>query len=333
LTASAQWTLGSSASSAPYVKGTGPGGINIPSTVTNLSSGNTVATLPATTATQAFPNQTNYYNPFTIQWQISFNGGSTWQDAGTSENPIYVCLQGPVSGAPIPYRTVVHLACSNDGATTTYQAAQNTWALFAGPANVCKVDGTPLYYYQPGTSFDITENPITVSGLLSIGTSECVGWAHLLQDAWSLNGASSDYNIASPTDGYVYFWVKNWGALPTSGIFYFQSTAIDMIPYPSGGAYGYYDYPPGTNFKNEPSVPGQNSGPNAPSEKVFGNHQFLKYNGTYYDPSYGLTYADATDFQAQAIAGFGKNTSSTPPLYKAVTFDMVTSTVHIGFSV
>jgi hypothetical protein len=339
LTVSAVWTLASSVSSAPYVQGTGPGGINIPSTQATIDSSGTTVTLPATAASTAFPNQTNYYNPFTIQWQISFDGGSTWEDAGTSQNPIYVCLQGPVSGVPSPFRTVVHLACSKTGATNADQAVAKTWALFSGPANVCRWDGSPLYYYKPGTTFDISQNPVTTAGLLKVGSAECFGWAHLLQDAWTLNGVTSQWNEADPI-GYQAFWVKTWTALPTSGDFYFQSTSFDMNPYPRSGSpprpdpYGYYDKPGGTNFKNERTLYGQNSAPGAPAEKVFGNHQFLKYNGTYYDPSYGVTYTGPADFQSKAVAGFGNQIVPSPsPTNLVMSFDIVTATTSISFSV
>jgi hypothetical protein len=130
----------------------------------------------------------------------------------------------------------------------------------------------------------------------------------MLKDAWAINGASSSYNFAT-SNSTGFFWVKNWSNL--GSLFYFQSLVHDMKPWPASDTqpYGYYDNPPGTAFQNEPSVPGQNSDnsdwPGAPGEKVFSNHQFLKYDGVYYDPSYGLKYSNSTDFATKAIAGYG----------------------------
>ena len=48
---------------------------------------------PATTA-KPFPSETRYFNAFDIHWEISWDGGKSWHDAGTSSNPIYVSLGG-----------------------------------------------------------------------------------------------------------------------------------------------------------------------------------------------------------------------------------------------
>ena len=224
-------------------------------------------------------------------------------------------------------RTVIHLACHVDGAITEDMAFNNTWSLFSGPADVkawnsaTQTYSTPLYYYKPGTSFDITENPIEVKGLLSVHSGECVAWAKLLQAAALINGAQTDYVYArpDPTTNYTCFLVKNWSAV-TSARFYFQSSAFDMAVYPTTGRYGYYGsygvYGT-TNFKNEPTVVGQNTTPDAPSEKVFTNHQFLRYpksTGTFYDPSYGLTYSSDVDFQNTATLSFGYDRLTSPTL-------------------
>ncbi len=331
-----------------YIQGLGEGGINIPSTKAALSG--SVISIANVAAEIAFPAQTKYYNPFTIQWQVSFDGGSTWQAAGTSTNAIYVCLTGP---GPTPYRTVVHLACSKDGASTVDQAVANTWDLVKG-RSVCKWNQAtesydiPLYYYKPGTTF--AENFTTIPLLLNNAknTGQCGAWAKLLQSAWALNGAkqnanekeSSFYTEATPKFNDA-FWVTSWGKIPASGcLFDFQSPVFDMMPYPPSGQYGYYDTL-GINMKNEASIPGQNSNADAPSQKVFINHQFIKYtklDGTfaYYDPSYGVTYSGATkadceaDFQSVALVGFG-NEATSPPNKLRYTFATKTATVLVTF--
>lgn len=337
-----------------FIRGTGEGGIDIPSTKATISG--SVISINNAVATQAFPSQTKYYNPFTITWEVSFDGGDTWQAAGTSKNVIYVCLYGEKPDNR--YRTMVHLACSKDGASTVDQAVSNSWDLIKG-RNVCKWNqatesyDVPLYYYRPGTSFDPSENPVTVGGLLRVTSGECIAWAHLLQDAWTLNGAkenqdapeSSFYTIAAPNQTlYRAFWVKDWGKIPASTCFFeFQSSEFDMIPYPPSGQYGYYD-DLGINLKNERTIPGQNSGGDAPSQKVFGNHQFVKYKKAdstfaYYDPSYGVTYNGTTkaqceaDFQSKALVGFGKPALLQPsPTKLRYIFFTKTATVQVVFN-
>jgi hypothetical protein len=44
-----------------------------------------------------------------------------------------------------------------------------------------------------------------------------------------------------------------------------------------------------------------------PYVKIFGGHAIAKYNGIYYDPSYGITYTGIQDFEDKAIVGYGVN--------------------------
>lgn len=83
-------------------------------------------------AIKDFAPQVKFFDPLALKWEISLDGGKTFIEAGTSQNPVYFCLRGPIDEKPKPYRTVVHLACSNDGATTADEAVEKTWALFLG---------------------------------------------------------------------------------------------------------------------------------------------------------------------------------------------------------
>ncbi len=301
--------------------------------------------------TPEFPaNLTAFYDTFDIEWEVS-RDGMTWEYAGTSSNPIYVCLANPnaspASGLTV-FRTLVHLACSNPGATDADTAVARTWSLLSGLVARTWDLTTPLYYYRTASTF--SANGVDIAALLRDGTGQCLSWAHLLQDAWTLNGigVNSDsngcsyYTIATCTlTGDSYFWVKTWSSLPTSDDwFYFESTSFDMIPYPSDGQYGHYDDGGGSTFKNEHTVPGQNSGSGAPSQKVFSNHQFVKYKSlsgisTYFDPSYGVTYASASDFQAVAVSGFGNVIEGVPPISPTkmrLRFKPLTASVIVAFN-
>ena len=96
-----------------------------------------------------------FFKPLALNWELSFWEGE-WEDAGISENPIYVCRKGVNEFRyPTPYRTVVHLACANAGAWTTDEAVQNTWELFKTRDirawnEFTKDFSKPLYYYEPG---------------------------------------------------------------------------------------------------------------------------------------------------------------------------------------
>jgi hypothetical protein len=324
LTVSAQWKLQNSASTSPYIKGLAKAdlhtGIDIPQTQATLDSTGFIVTLPVTIADSPFPTSVSFFSDFVIDWWISFDGGNTWEDAGTSSNPIYVCLgnTGPNNVSDKLYRTEVHLACSVTGAITPDQAMQNTWSIFsnstptnpnAGPKGITRWDGTPLYYYQlypSGNSRHFGENAAnSVGDLLGPtygGSGQCGVWAQLLADAWTINGIVStviDAQIDS-SSGYQFFWVNSWTVNSLPGEFTFPTVYAlnDMLPIPSGGNYGALTKADGAAGQNSPT----------PSEKCWGDHAFVQYGATslYYDPSYGLIHTSPADLQATCILCFGK---------------------------
>jgi hypothetical protein len=56
------------------------------------------------------PNRIAYYNRFEIRWEVSRDAGTTWEPAGVSGNPIYICLTD--GGTVHPFLTTIHTACS-----------------------------------------------------------------------------------------------------------------------------------------------------------------------------------------------------------------------------
>lgn len=322
----AKWELTGRIPGATYtIKGTGPSAgtnqINIPPTVATFvgTDGIEINNVLATNAFEA--NKVRFYNTFDIAWQVSVNGGP-YQSADTSSNPIYVCLVG--TGATC-FRTTVHLACSNQGATNADSAFDNTWSLI-NPANVNGWDEDAqawtrkLYYYKAETTF--LQNPFPEDWKLLQSpndSAQCESWADLMYEACRLNGATPVKTKATPKRNER-FLVKNWtfnasthpnpNGPPPWWLF---ATAIapvdppggDMVPVPPGSVYG--------DLKNEDGLKGQNSdfppppptAPLSPSQKWFKYHVFLKYNGKYYDPSYGAEYTGPADFETQAIAAYG----------------------------
>jgi hypothetical protein len=298
-------------------------GMNIPSTAATLRTGTSdVYEISNVLVATAFPSVVAFFKEFQIRWELSLDNGANWAPVGTSSNPIYVCLADPVVNPATMFRTLVHLACSNTGATTASGAAAKTWELFSeggsSPKNVKTWNDVALYYYKPGT-IAVPDNAVcSIATFLQSHTGQCSVWAHLLQDAWSVNGVTSDY-VTATVSGKTYLFVSDWSALSTTEPFWYQRTQTplnDMWPGPPGlnppsvpSPYGYYDNPnAATNkFLNLTTLGGQGSGAGAtPSQKIFRNHQFLKFNGTYYDPSYGVTYANASAFQAKC-AGWGED--------------------------
>lgn len=323
----AEWTV---AGAIPdpnqvYIKGNGPGGIDIPATKASVA-GNSVF-ISGVAASTPFPaNKTGYYNPFSIQWEVSFEGiAGTYHDAGTSENVIYVSLSDTGPSAVTLFRTTVHLACGRPGAVDADQAVANSWSMFTG-RNVCKWNETSgkydilLYYYRTGTSWTANGNGTTLHLLQNANqTGQCRCWASLMNEAMLVNGVANEKTEAratpvtltppggSPITLDQAFLVKDWtfgtstNPLPWTNypyLFDFPGADFDMVP-------AHFNY---GDLTNQNTLQGQNTAP--PSEKFFGNHVFVKYRDshssvTYYDPSYGGTYANEADFQNKAIDAFG----------------------------
>jgi hypothetical protein len=273
-------------------------------------------------AVKDFDPKVKFFDPLVLVWEISLDGGKTFTEAGTSQNPIYFCLKGPVDGIPRPFRTVAHLACSNDGAEASDPAVEKTWELFLGK-NVKGWDETTkgftrtLYYYKPGTTFD--ENSAGGAAALlqsSNDSGQCTTWACLLRDACKLNDANVMIIRATPKDEFfmnpIGFLVKAWSHKSNAPWeFRFNAPISDMIPDANNGVYG--------DFSNLPSVAGQNSAP--PSQKAFGSHFFVRHTkanseSEYLDPSYGAKYLGSPlyeaelDFQSKAIEMYAINSDT-----------------------
>jgi hypothetical protein len=184
--------------------------------------------------------------------------------------------------------------------------ASKAFLSFSG-RNAKTWNNIPLYYYRPGTSFDLSENPLDFDGMLASATKsgECTAWQDLFTQCLSVNGLVGINVKARPTSAAdEAFLVKDWiKDPPTQAWPYAWRIALappgDMVPVPAGADYG--------DLKSSTTLQGQNSGAASPSEKVFGAHFFIKFGSTYFDPSYGVTYTSTNDFVSKAVFGFGGN--------------------------
>jgi hypothetical protein len=206
------------------------------------------------------------------------------------------------------YRTVVHLACTNTGATTEGEAFEKTWECFTN-RSLKTWDGKPLYYYKDGfgwTNSATYTGPLLASACSTnpwAGHGQCGSFAYLLKDALAANGVNSIFTTVSTSNGNS-FIVKDWDfppPPPTTNVYPYKLTlvrevdwSIGMVPAPPGRVYG--------DFTKLDTLPGQNTHP--PSEEWFLLHFIVKYGQLYYDPSYGATYTDTNDFEAKAVEGY-----------------------------
>jgi hypothetical protein len=269
-------------------------------------------TVTGIVADTALPNQTKFYNPMTINWKHMADGKScpNCTDDGPTANKVYVTLAPAVRKV---FLSSLHLAVSDDGATNVTQAFDKTWGKFKGPGNVKTWDGRPLFYYKLGFGASavcsVDEEPLLISGDAS---GQCSAFAQLLMGSLGANGISSDFVSVTVNDGDQMV-VKNWTfsatpTFPAAAQFKWRMTfnpaavaAGDlMVPPQPGGVFG--------DLTNQNTLAGQNTAP--PSEKVFGRHFIVKKTGVtggpYFDPSYGVEYANAADFESKAVDGYGR---------------------------
>jgi hypothetical protein len=250
---------------------------------TNLVSGTNIFVL--TVADQPLAaGKVDFFNPLTIHWSVAIAGGANFHEVGKSTNQVYVTLRAPTElllGDEFRH-TVLHLACANSGATDVEQAAANTWAFFAGPANVKTWDGVSLVYY--GTTNG--GNNVVVSELLLNRDGQCYAFAGLLIAAFRANGdTNAEECVVSPPSGHNRFAIKNVNfssapTYPSEPDFKYAETDLDYTPF---------------------GIPGQNTNP--PKRKRFDNHRIIRRSvGIYYDPSYGITTTDAMGYTTNVAA-------------------------------
>jgi hypothetical protein len=283
----------------------GEGNYPIPTTTNTIAGG--AATTPAVESSAALPNQVNFLNPLVIHWRLSLDNGASFLDAGYSTNPVYVTLTNPITADL--FHSAAHFACSRPGATDPTQAVANTWAQFVGPANITTWDGKRLYYYRDG--FGWTNSAVNTAALLSsanttnawAGHGQCGSFAWLFLDSIAANGAVGSFVGAESftREGFI---VRDWllSTNPASGVpthpylltLVNEPDSPGMVPAPTNRVFG--------ALTKQPTLHGQNTAP--PSEEYFGRHFVVGYGGLYYDPSYGVTYTDAADFESKAIAGY-----------------------------
>jgi hypothetical protein len=321
LTVSAEWTNTKSTPVTGEIlaRATTSNGLTIAPTPVKKEAGKFLLARAAA-ATALFGDDAQFFPHFVIRWQLSFDGGKSWNDAGQSDNPLYVSASmNPLADffSREFYLTVVDSEINeNLGLTAGNQPAivSNTWSLFAGSAvrqfspTAPFSDGTEhgralTYYGTPASASDPTGQQLQgtvgigytfnaiVPKLLADGDGQCGAWARLFLDMLLVSGIfeTDDYVTVIPqkSEGFL---VNNWNFI-------------------GGGKSGNPNYPyldePGKPYEvtKQPGLPGQNS-PDPLS--VFGNHVIARIDGTYYDPSYGETYANLRQMTAKDVAGYFK---------------------------
>ena len=186
----------------------GPDGFEIEPTGMNIIQLGNELTLQDANMNQSFDPSlgAEYYADFSIDWQLSFDGGNNWADIGTTDNHLYVSAATP---APDPSTGYYFLTVVNNEVmdtlgvmgTDTDGLIQSTWSNSSYPnfsfasTTFTNAARDPLHYYAS----KITQN-LSVESLLQFGDAGCGAWAGLFLDMLLISGVdpANDFVTVKP---------------------------------------------------------------------------------------------------------------------------------------
>jgi len=249
--------------------------------------------------------------PFQLDWQVSFDSGSTWQSVGNTKHTVYVTAANPYG--ILRQETLFYHGCKYaDGVDNTLTMISAIWQPFSSTVrNVKRVDGTQLTYYN---SYIV--NSFYTYTLLAQGDGRCGAWARFFLDVLHAQGYHQNYSLAtivpSATGVDHGFIVKNWtfsgsGTNGSGTHPYINRVSGIVHPRPYFGTNGYiWVGTPEVTYTS--GTPGQGNGKPA---ALFFNHALVVLNGVFYDPSYGVTYPNLQGFN-NALDGFYQEQAAWP---------------------
>ena len=250
--------------------------------------------------------------------------GGAWSKVDETKHQVYLTLADP--GTTMRQETLFYLSAKNaDGKTTAAASFTEIWNEFTD-RDVKRIDAVQMKYW------DTLMAPQTLPGMLadSSGDGTCLAWAPLLIktcEALGVGGSSlvqvesldrcdPGYSVPPDTTGKVAFLVKDY-------TFNVGSAPSSCAPYTHLWN--------ATEMTDEDGVAAQG---NPKPHSVFFNHFIVKYDGKYYDPSYGTgSFADQAAWENASLDGFVKAfapTSGTTQINAAKSND--TSTIETTFS-
>jgi hypothetical protein len=305
----------STAPTSVYIRGKASDSIDFPSAKVDLvASTDNAYTLkyPETAGSHVFKLEiVRYFNPFIINWEVSFDNGANWNTIGVTKNTLYVTYKTPQAETTQFkwFHTVFDLSCRNAKQLNTEKTIiAGIWNEFTDQV-VLNYNGDSLFYYKK-----LNTTNQTLALLLKNKDAQCYTFAQLFLGAIKIQGIVR-------TNNYVYIagksksacggnldrmLVNKWNfGTPTGG------GACAAFPYKmvyslsalkaSGTAYKFIS----TDIKDEAGTPGSCTKNPA---SFFANHQIALVDGVYYDASYGLSFPNLTELRDKEIAAWGIGT-------------------------
>jgi Bacterial TSP3 repeat len=281
------------------IRATSLGGISIPETL--LSSGPLGELILAPTeSTTAFPaGISKFYDKsaaataFDLKWELSVNNGvwirliNTYHQLYLTKNDPNLVASASSCATPLPgnLETAFYLAChlsngktlDDDIVTTIYDEFTDRQVY-----GVHKITGDPAgvplnFWGRP----DRPEFQLRTGHLLTCGMSVCRGWADFLKQVISIHGISAETVGVRMIPG-VSPSFEAQGANRSPGEFVLKPIVI-----PVGGECNIVENPPSFTRNSGGAaikIPAQGR---LDSRQAWPAHSITRYNGNYYDPSYG----------------------------------------------
>jgi len=245
------------------------------------------------------PSTTGYHPNWSITWSFNTDPQDPFATVmDTTINPLYVTLDAP-TGDAVLYRSVAHIACAGVAASNSIDLVNGIWNKFANAGGVSTYYQADLKYYEQGYTFG--SHATTVGGLITGSKrGQCGSFVQLFMYALKLHGISGmAYSVLNPAGHYMLIH-HMYPAQSSSGDPQYPYWVVSHLTdgpemQPAGTSHWYGD------LYSIGGIAGQNT--SMPGEKWFGVHFIYKVAGTYYDPSYGKTYSNSSDFITQALFG------------------------------
>jgi hypothetical protein len=248
--------------------------------------------------------------PLQIRWTV-YDKDNKVVGESNSTHTIYVTRAAPTT--TLRQETLFNLSCVMANGIAMVAADQGKsvfdkiWSEFED-RKVKRMDEEYLCYYKNGVKQ--SEVSDTTDGLLTELNGQCLAWVTLLLDSAKCQALGNLFHIgvaAGGDDAELLMVIKNWSPNLTDPLHIIMPTVYPDTSCSLGNAkYG--------DLTSDEGLPGQNV--STPYVKIFGSHAICKMGELYYDPSYGTTYQNETDFENKAIFGYGtrwENTLAEPP--------------------
>ena len=280
---------------------------------------------PSTTGSHVFtPATVRFFKPFAIDWEISFDNGSTWKAIGTTENTLYVTRSAPQNETSEFkwFHTVYDLSCRNaQTKSTDTDIISSVWSEFTDHV-VLNWNNDSLFYYK------IMNSPnVTLATLLKYRDAECYTFAQLFLASIKIQGVvrTNNYVYITPQGNSVCghsvnrFLVKDWtfgtpSAAGTCPSFPYLNTYTTLIPAP----YNAYNFTT-ADVTDQAGIPGSC---NANPSSYFNNHQIALLDGIYYDACYGVTFNALSAIKTAAFSGWSYRYTTGSTTYAYFTNDL-----------